>query len=52
MRQKLDHTRPDFAKSSLEQFSQYPLHFLNFYGSTDWIEVMESLEHAIFAYDI
>mmetsp|Transcript_23375 Transcript_23375/g.36047 ORF Transcript_23375/g.36047 Transcript_23375/m.36047 type:complete len:146 (+) Transcript_23375:668-1105(+) len=39
-RQKLDQNKPDLTKTSLEEFSQYPLHFLNFYGSTDWTEVM------------
>lgn len=43
---------PDHTKNALEEFSQFPLHFLNFYGSTNVQEVMESLEHAIHAYDI
>ena len=43
---------PDQTKNALEEFSQFPLHFLNFYGSTSVQEVMESLDHAIHAYDI
>ena len=30
-RQKLDHTNPEVTTQALEEFSQYPLHFLNFY---------------------
>jgi twinkle protein len=51
-RQKLDHTNPDLTKQALSEFSEYPLHFLNFYGSTDVNVIFQSLEHAIYAYDI
>ena len=51
-RQKLDKNDPDFTKNALDEFAQYPLHFLNFYGSTDVEKVMDSLEHAVYAHDI
>lgn len=51
-RQKLDQKDPELTRQSLQEFSQYPLHFLNFYGSTDMQSVMQSLDHAIYAYDI
>jgi twinkle protein len=34
-REKLDDKNPDKVRRSLEEFKQYPLHFTNFYGSTD-----------------
>ena len=51
-RQKLDSSNPAFIKHSLDEFSQFPLHFMNFYGSTDIQTVMQSIDHAVYAYDI
>ena len=51
-REKLDSTELDISRQALEDFSQFPLHFLNFYGSTDVNIIFQSLEHAIYAYDI
>ena len=36
----------------MDQFSQYPLYFMNFYGSTPLDLLFETLDYAIYAYDI
>lgn len=36
----------------MEQFEQYPLYFMNFYGSTPIDLMFETLDYAIYAYDI
>lgn len=51
-RMKLDHTNPEASASALQEFCDYPLHFMNFYGSTQVEVVFQALEHAIYAYDV
>lgn len=51
-RKKLTNQNLDEAQGALEEFNQYPLHFLNFYGSTDVAEVMDAIRHAIYEHDI
>lgn len=36
----------------LEDFEQHPLYFMNFFGSTSYELMFETLEYAIYAYDI
>jgi hypothetical protein len=36
----------------ISQFEDYPLYFTNFYGSTAIELLFETLEYAIYAYDI
>lgn len=51
-RMKLDEKNHELTKNALDEFSQLPLFFLNFYGSTDVNVIFQSLEHAIYAHDI
>lgn len=36
----------------MEDFQKYPLYFMNFYGSTPMDILFETLDYAIYAYDI
>jgi twinkle protein len=36
----------------IESFEQHPLYFMNFFGSTPVELLFETLEYAIYAYDI
>ena len=36
----------------MNQFEQFPLYFMNFFGSTSVDLMFETLEFAIYAYDI
>lgn len=36
----------------IDQFEQFPLYFMNFYGSTPIDLMFETLDYAIYAYDI
>jgi hypothetical protein len=36
----------------IERLEQFPLYFLNFYGSTPMELLFETLDYAIYAYDI
>lgn len=36
----------------MEGFEQFPLYFMNFYGSTPIELMFETLDYAIYAYDI
>jgi hypothetical protein len=51
MRKRLSPKKPDAIADSIEKFSALPLHFLNFYGSTSFTEVMEAIDQAIYAFD-
>ena len=47
---KLD--TPELALKAIDDFEEHPLYFMNFYGSTP-VEVMfETLNYAVYAYDI
>jgi len=36
----------------IEQFEYYPLYFMNFYGSTPVDLLFETLDYAVYTYDI
>jgi len=42
----------NLAEKALEDFQQFPLYFMNFYGSTPVDVMFETLQHAIYTYDI
>lgn len=44
-------TKEDFDRIS-EQFSQLPLYFLRFFGSTQLEQVLDAMEYAVYAYDV
>ncbi|KAG2378480.1 hypothetical protein C9374_008119 [Naegleria lovaniensis] len=35
-----------------EQFSELPMYFLNFYGSTDIDELLDAMDYAVYVYDV
>eukprot|EP00347_Sterkiella_histriomuscorum_P022319 403330901 len=49
---KLTSSTPERIGTELEKFEQHPLYFLNFYGSTQVDLLFETLDYAIYAYDI
>ena len=51
-RKRLTDNKDERLDLVVEQFEQYPLYFMNFYGSTPVDLMFETLDYAIYAYDI
>jgi twinkle protein len=43
---------PDQFNDYCDQFSELPIYFMNYYGSTQIEKVLESMEYAIYSYDV
>ena len=51
-RKKLTDRNEERLDLMMEKFEQNPLYFMNFYGSTPIDLMFETLDYAIYAYDI
>jgi twinkle protein len=51
-RKKLTDGNEERLDLMMEKFEQNPLYFMNFYGSTPIDLMFETLDYAIYAYDI
>jgi len=43
---------PQDLDNAIEAFSQWPLHFLKFYGSTDVHSVLDAMDYAVYRHDV